>query len=164
MIHDGFELTIWKDFMQDKERYKNVVLDTHQYLMMAEMCNCEQSIEGYIQYIQEHFAKEIEEMQQYFPVICGEWCLFNSLACGWDTKGGQSVLNGLDGTPVETISPDQKWKIYTAVAKAQLDAWNKGSGYFYWSYKLLTDTVNTAGWIGWDSWDLGRCVDLDGFL
>lgn len=163
VIHDGFELTIWKDFMQDKERYKNVVLDTHQYLMMAEMCGCEQSVEGYVRYIQEHFAKEIEEMQQYFPVICGEWCLFNSLACGWDTKGGQSVLNGLDGTPVATISSEQKREIYNAVAKAQLDAWNKGSGYFYWSYKLLTDTVNTAGWIGWDSWDLGRCVDFGWF-
>lgn len=163
VIHDGFELTIWKDFMQDKERYKNVVLDTHQYLMMAEMYGCEQSVEGYIRYIQEHFAKEIEEMQQFFPIICGEWCLFNSLACGWDTKGGQSILNGLDGTPVATVSSEQKREIYNAVAKAQLDAWNKGSGYFYWSYKLLTDTVNTNGWIGWDSWDLGRCVDFGWF-
>ena len=34
---------------------------------------------------------------------------------------------------------------------------------FYWSYKLLTDTVNTPGWIGWDSWDLGRCVDFGWF-
>lgn len=131
VIHDGFELTIWKDFMQDKERYKNVVLDTHQYLMMAEMCGCEQSVEGYVRYIQEHFAKKIEEIQQYFPVICGECCLFNSLACGWDTKSGQSVLNGMDGTPAETISPEQKREIYTTVARAQLDAWNKGSDYFY---------------------------------
>ena len=50
--------------------------------------------------------KEIEEMQQYFPVICGEWCLFNSLACGWDTKGGQTVLNGLEGASVETYTPE----------------------------------------------------------
>lgn len=94
VIHDGFELTIWKDFMRE-EKYKNVVLDTHQYLMMAEMMGCEQTVEGYEKYVKEHFMKEIEEMQQYFPVICGEWCLFNSLACGWDTKGGQTVLNGL---------------------------------------------------------------------
>lgn len=33
-----------------------------------------------------------------------------------------------------------------------------GSGFYYWNYKLLTDTVNTPGWIGWDSWDLGRCI------
>ena len=34
-------------------------------------------------------------------------------------------------------------------------AWSKGSGFYYWNYKLLTDTVNTPGWIGWDAWDLG---------
>ena len=84
VFHDGFELTIWKDFMQE-DKYKNIVLDTHQYLMLAEMNGCEQTIEGYTKYVQEHFAKEIEEMQQYFPVICGEWCLFNSLACGKST-------------------------------------------------------------------------------
>ena len=162
VIHDGFELTIWKDFMRE-EKYKNVVLDTHQYLMMAEMMGCEQTVEGYEKYVKEHIMKEIEEMQQYFPVICGEWCLFNSLACGWDTKGGQTVLNGLEGASVETYTPEQKKEIYRAVARMQKEAWDKGSGYFYWSYKLLTDTVNTEGWVGWDSWDLGRCVDFGWF-
>lgn len=162
VIHDGFELKIWKDFMRE-EKYKNVVLDTHQYLMMAEMIGCEQTKEAYVSFIKEHFEKDIEEMQQYFPVICGEWCLFNSKACGWDTKGGQSVLNGVDSTQVEQITEEERREIYQAVAKAQMDAWNKGSGYFYWSYKLLTDTVNTEGWIGWDSWDLGRCVDFGWF-
>jgi aryl-phospho-beta-D-glucosidase BglC (GH1 family) len=162
VFHDGFELKIWKDFMQE-EKYKNVVLDTHQYLMIAEMMGCDQTVEGYVKYVEENFAKDIEEMQQYFPVICGEWCRFNSLACGCDTKGGQTVLNGLEGTSEEALSPEQKKEIYNAVAKAQLDAWNKGSGHFYWSYKLLTDTVNTSGWVGWDSWDLGRCIDFGWF-
>lgn len=162
VIHDGFELGIWKDFMQE-EKYKNVVLDTHQYLMLAEMNGCEQTVEGYVQYVKEHFQKEIEEMQQYFPVICGEWCLFNSLACGHDTKGGQTVLNGLEGASEDTYDAEQKKEIYNAVAKAQLEAWNAGSGYFYWSYKLLTDTVNTPGWVGWDSWDIGRCIDFGWF-
>lgn len=162
VIHDGFELTIWKDFMQE-DKYKNVVLDTHQYLMLAEMNGCEQTVEGYNKYVEEHFKAEIEEMQKYFPVICGEWCLFNSLACGWDTKGGQTVLNGLDGASVDTYSNEQKKEIYNAVAKSQLAAWNAGSGYFYWSYKLLTDTVNTPGWIGWDCWDIGRSIDFGWF-
>ena len=99
-------------------------------------------------------------MENYFPVICGEWCLFNSLACGCDTKGGQSVLNGVEGNSEETVSAGEKKKIYNALAKAQFETWNRGSGYYYWSYKLLTDTVNTPGWIGWDSWDLGRSVDF----
>ncbi len=162
VIHDAFKLHAWKDFMQE-EKYKNVVLDTHQYLMFAEMDGCEQTIEGYENYIKEHYEDEIRKMQQYFPVICGEWCLFNSLAVGCDTRGGRSVLNGQEGMSAENVSLEQKKKIYQAVAKAQLAAWNTGSGYFYWSYKLLTDTVNTPGWVGWDSWDFGRCADLGWF-
>ena len=162
VIHDGFELKIWKDFMQE-EKYSNVILDTHQYLMMAEMVGCDQTVEGYEKFVRDNFAKDIAEMQEYFPVIVGEWCLFNSLACGHDTKGGQTVLNGMEGNSVEAYSPEKKKEIYNAVAKAQLAAWEKGSGYFYWSYKLLTDTINTDGWVGWDSWDLGRCIDFGWF-
>ena len=95
VIHDAFRLKAWKDFMRE-DKYKNVVLDTHQYLMVAEMKGCPQTVEGYIQYIQS-LGEDIKEMQQYFPVVCGEWCLFNSLAVGHDTKGGQSVLNGVKG-------------------------------------------------------------------
>ena len=162
VIHDGFDFLSWKDFMRE-EKYVNVVLDTHQYLMMAESAGCEQTVEAYLEYAKEHFEKEIQEMEQYFPVICGEWCLFNSLACGHDTKGGQSVLNGVTGVTEEVFSAEEKKKIYQALAEAQLHAWDQGSGYFYWSYKLLIDTVNDPNWIGWDSWDLGRCVDFGWF-
>ena len=162
VIHDGFELMAWKDFMQE-EKYSNVILDTHQYLMVAEARGCNQTVEGYLKYIKEELQPQITEMEKYFPVICGEWCLFNSLACGCDTKGGQSVLNGVEGNQQEILSPEEKKEIYETLAKAQLELWEKGSGYFYWSYKLLTDTVNTPGWIGWDSWDLGRCYDFGWF-
>jgi len=53
---------------------------------------------------------------------------------------------------------EQKKEIYSILAKEQLDAWNTGSGYFYWNYKLLTDTINTPGWVGWD---FERCVDFE---
>lgn len=43
VLHDGFELMSWKDFMQE-EKYAGVVLDTHQYLMMAETQGCEQTV------------------------------------------------------------------------------------------------------------------------
>ena len=162
VIHDGFELMAWKDFMQE-EKYSNVILDTHQYLMVAEARGCSQTIEGYLKYIREELEPQITEMEKYFPVICGEWCLFNSLACGCDTKGGQSVLNGVEGSQQESLSPEEKKEIYETLAKAQLELWEKGSVYFYWSYKLLTDTVNTPGWIGWDSWDMGRCYDFGWF-
>lgn len=137
VFHDAFELKAWKDFMRG-EKYENVVLDTHQYLMVAEALGCEQTVESYTTYIQETLAKDIEEMQQYFPVICGEWCLFNSLACGCDTKGGQSVLNGVEGSAAETVSPEEKQGIYSTLAKEQLNAWKKvpdiftGAISFWW--------------------------------
>ncbi|MOA15852.1 hypothetical protein D3C78_1360350 [compost metagenome] len=144
--------------MQDEE-FKNVVLDTHQYLMMAEMYGCEQSIEGYVQFVEEYLTKDIEEMQQYFPVICGEWSLFNSYGCGIDTAGGLSPVNGVEAIE-DRLNTDSRKELYSTVAKAQLEAWGKISGHFYWNYKLLLDTVNDPGWIGWDSWDLGKAVSL----
>jgi hypothetical protein len=158
VFHDCFEISAWNDFMQDKSKYGSVVLDTHQYLMSAEMQGCPQTLDGYLSFIKNNFEKSVAETEQYFPVVCGEWCLFNSLACGVDTNGGQTVLNGADNTPEKILTDDDKKKIYTALAEAQLAAWDKGGGYFYWNYKLLTDTVNTKGWSGWDSWDLGRCI------
>ncbi|MBQ1292265.1 MAG: cellulase family glycosylhydrolase, partial [Lachnospiraceae bacterium] len=141
VIHDGFDLTAWKDFMRE-DHFKNVVLDTHQYLMVAESQGCEQTLEGYVDFIGDKFGKPISEMQQYFPVVCGEWCLFNSLACGRDTKGGQTELNGEMEQITAVVSDEEKKKIYTALDRAQKAAWDEGCGYFYWSYKLLIDTVN----------------------
>ena len=164
VFHDAFQLKEWKEFLTRPEYQGKVILDTHQYLMMAEACGCPQTLTGYIQTIQETWAKDIAEVQAYVPVIVGEWCIFNSYAVGMDTKGGQSSLNGLDFTGnTETFTPEQKKTIYQTIANAHLNAWQNGSGYFYWSYKLLLDTVNDPNWIGWDSWDLGKCHDLGWF-
>lgn len=157
VFHDGFDIYAWKDFMQEEE-FENIVLDTHQYLMIAEGDGCEQNKDAYVRYIEENYSKKIEEMSQYFPVICGEWSLFNSAGCGCDTKGGQSILNGVQGTDRETGSAEEKRELYQAVGQAQLKAWSKGAGYFYWNYKLLLDTVNEKNWIGWDAWDLGKSI------
>ena len=162
VFHDGFNLTAWKDFMRE-DKYKGLVLDTHQYLMMAEMYGCSRNIEAYLEFIKEHYEKDIAQMQEYFPTVCGEWCLFNSLACGRDTRGGQSALNGVMEDLTAEVTETEKKKIYRALDAAQKAAWDKGSGYFYWSYKLLVDTVSTGDWVGWDSWDLGRCVDFGWF-
>ncbi len=144
VFHDGFDIYQWKGFMQG-EQFQNVILDTHQYLMMAEMDGCPQTKEGYVQYVHDKYETMMKEMEPYFPIICGEWCLFNSLGCGIDTKGGQSVLNGIDGQKEEVLSPQEKIELYRAVAEAQLKAWKIGKGYFYWNYKLLVDTVNEPG-------------------
>lgn len=159
IFHDGFRLKAWKDFLTQEKFAGRVMLDTHQYLMVAESMGCEQTLYGYLSYIREHFEKDIEEVQEYVPVVCGEWCLFNSAAVGVDTKGGQTVLNGMEFTGESGLSAEEKKDIYRKLADAQLFAWSKGAGYFYWSYKLLLDTANDKNWRGWDAWDLGKCVD-----
>lgn len=87
VFHGGFDIYAWKDFMQEDE-FQNVVLDTHQYFMIAEGEGCEQEKDAYVKYIEENYLKKVEEMSQYFPVICGEWSLFNSAGCGEGTAGG----------------------------------------------------------------------------
>ncbi len=163
VIHDGFDLFLWKGFMQE-DKYSNVILDTHQYLMTAEGMGCEQKLEAYEAFIREHFEKDITEMTEYFPVICGEWCLFNSLACGRDTHGGQTMLNGEMDAITNAVSDEEKKEIYNRLDRAQKKAWTTaGSGYFYWSWKLLIDTVNGDDWKGWDAWDLGRSAAFGWF-
>lgn len=165
VFHDAFELKAWKPFVTDP-KYHGIMLDTHQYLMVAEAMGCRQTLNGYIEYIQENYAKDIAEVQKYVPVICGEWCLFNSYAVGMDTKGGQTVLNGMDydkQRQKNSLTADVVKHLYAQLANAQLAAWQEGSGYFYWNYKLLLDTVNEPQWKGWDCWDLGKSVDLGWF-
>ena len=163
VFHDAFRLKDWKDFLTQEKFKGNVVLDTHQYLMVAEALGCEQTLEGYTKYIRENYAKDIAEVQEYVPIVCGEWCIFNSLAVGADTKGGQSSLNGMDFEDAKTVSDEEKKAIYMKLAAEHLAAWEKGSGYFYWTYKMLLDPTNEANWRGWDCWDLAKSVDLGWF-
>ncbi len=163
IFHDGFRLHAWKEYLTQEKFKGHVILDTHQYLMMAEMYGCEQSLEGYKEYIKEHFEKEIEEVNSYVPVMVGEWCTFNSYCVGMDTKGGQSALNGVDAAGAKTVSEEDKRTAYMEIAKATLAAWDKGAGYCYWTWKMLIDPANEPSWQGWDSWDLGKSIDLGWF-
>lgn len=150
VFHDGFEVKAWKEFLTRPEFQGNVVLDTHQYLMTAESLGCTQTLNGYIEYIQENFAADIAEVQQYVPVVVGEWSLFNAYIMDSCKKEG-------------VLTPESKKHFYAQLANAQLAAWQEGSGYIYWNYKMLLDTVGEPQWMGWDCWDLGKSVELGWF-
>lgn len=159
VFHDAFRLHDWKEFITQEKYIGNVILDTHQYLMVAEAEGCEQTIPGYLKYIREKYAKEVAEVESYVPVVVGEWCLFNSLAVGMYTELGKNAFNGIDYSQSRVVSAKEKKEIYTALARAQLEAWENGSGYFYWSYKMLLDPSNDPAWRGWDCWDLAKSID-----
>ena len=57
-----------------------------------------------------------------------------------------------------TLEAEYKKKLLPGLIK-RVKAWEKGSGYFYWTYKMLLDPANEATWRGWDCWDLAKCVD-----
>lgn len=144
VFHDGFQLEGWDDFMEG-EQFVHVAFDTHQYLSNFEAQGCGKSLEGYQEAV-EAVAEKISALEKEFPVICGEWCLHNGYAF--------SIRDDME-----------KKKIYNELAKIQIDAWEKGAGYFYWNYKLLIDTVNDGrlkGW-DWDAWDLDKSVSMGWF-
>jgi len=61
VFHDGFDIGQWKDFMRGDDgklapEFENVILDTHQYLMTAEMMGCPQTVEGYDDFVRNTYA------------------------------------------------------------------------------------------------------------
>lgn len=131
VFHDGFEMTAWKDFMQEEE-FTNVILDTHIYLTSLEKKGCEKNPKAYKAKIRGEITEKIEEMSKYFPVVCGEWCVSNAYV--------QTLQDGAE-----------KDVVYRMLADEQLEVWEKGAGYFYWSYKLIPEEEL-------DCWDLGKTV------
>ncbi|MBQ6550171.1 MAG: cellulase family glycosylhydrolase [Lachnospiraceae bacterium] len=142
VIHDAFLLDAWKDFWQDGD-HKNVILDTHQYLMMIERPGEGPAGEERYREFLEDVGSRIEEMEKYFPVVTGEWCLSN-------------------GAVTRMEDPEERKAFYRFLSDLEIREWNRGSGYIYWSYKLLIDTVN-GGAKFTDAWDLGRCRDFGWF-
>lgn len=144
VFHDGFQLGAWDDFMQGEE-YTHVAFDTHQYISNYENYGIERSLEGY-QSAFKQVAEQIENLAERFPVICGEWCLYNNYAYTMRDK-------------------EKKQEFYNELAEMQVEAWNSSAGYFYWNYKLLIDTVNDGTLRGydWDAWDLDKSISQGWF-
>lgn len=156
MFHDGFDISKWADFFK-KNEFENVVLDTHQYLMIAEMKTGELTLDSYHQYMNE-IGDAIAKVREFVPVVVGEWTLFNSLATGSDTKGGVSPVQQVFDLEVE-IDQNNALSIYQDLWNLQIEQWQRVDGYFFWSYKINIDTINDKEWFGWDSWSLERSVN-----
>ncbi|MBR7927537.1 cellulase family glycosylhydrolase [Aerococcaceae bacterium zg-ZUI334] len=158
VFHDGFELEIWEDFFKNGN-YENVVLDTHQYLMMAELTGTRQEVNEYVRFLL-MLKDKIETVSKYVDVCVGEWSLFNSYAVGIDTNGGiNPTAVNYEGNVKRTHN--ELVAIYQKLWEESVNSWNAGIGYFYWTYKLNIDTVNNPEWFGWDSWDFDRCFSQE---
>lgn len=156
-FHDGFEFDAWHDFFAN-HNFENVVLDTHQYLMMAELSGTPQTVDNYVKVMQ-NFGKKIAAIAEEVPVVTGEFSLFNSYTAGIDTKGGINPTQEEMKGKVNHLGKDELIRTYQRLWRAQASAWNNGSGYFFWTYKLNIDTINEPAWYGWDSWSASRALD-----
>lgn len=76
VFHDGFDIEQWKDFMRGPDgklapEFKNVVLDTHQYLMTAETMGCPQTAEGLRRLREEYLCADDRRDERILPGDCG---------------------------------------------------------------------------------------------
>ena len=128
VFHDGFELHAWEKFFK-KNKFVNVMLDTHQYVMFAELEGTEQHLDSYVAYLRD-LGNQIKQVQSYVPVFVGEWSLFNSYAIGVDTKGG---INPTQETfeSRQKLNKEELKTFYNVLWQESVAAWNKGEGYVY---------------------------------
>ena len=47
VFHDAFRIDAWEEYLTQEKFKGKVILDTHQYLMVAEMLGCEHTLEAY---------------------------------------------------------------------------------------------------------------------
>jgi glucan 1,3-beta-glucosidase len=145
VFHDGFRLGSWKNFFH-KEGMKNVILDTHIYIIAMEnfvpihkmwVYRCYMAIEKW----------RLKRAERYVPVVVGEWCI-----C---TQYAQKVCKTM---MLEDEFVKEQQKRFREVAKLELDTWESSChGWIYWNYQLERDLSETTDPAEKESWALNRC-------
>ena len=130
VFHDGFRFEVWDTFFREAG-FENVVLDAHWYLGMGQPDEDTDEL-SYMNAILKEDVKKLKRMEAVVPVIIGEWCLSHNLKPGREYSALEKQLS------------------YRLIGDAQLMAWESASGYFFWSYKLLSQP---------EGWDFRKCVE-----
>ena len=138
VFHDGFRIREWIGFFTESD-FRNIVVDTHLYLMMYTMASGDGDLNDYLRYIENEFESTISEMSRHFPLMVGEWCL--------------NTMSKKDAA----LTDNERRDFYRRLAAAQLRAWEPAVGWCYWSYKLQVDAPEL------DTWDMGKTIEL-GYL
>jgi glucan 1,3-beta-glucosidase len=139
-FHDGFRIHEWDGFFNRSE-FEHIIVDIHLYLMEHTFRTGDDDLYGYLDYIRDRFVPVVSEMSKTLPLIVGEWCV--------NTMSPSAAA--LTGT--------ERLTYHRALAEAQLQAWKQSVGWFYWSYKLLTEDPTLDGWSMRRSIDLGYLPD-----
>lgn len=174
VFHDGFRLRHWGKFLR-KEHMKNVVLDTHIYIFAMESF-----VPIHMPWVYQIYIKSqqrlIERIQKDVPVVVGEWCICNkyaekavSQAKSEETAAKEKqekttsevkLAEDISDKSAKVIEQDElRKKRYLEIAAMQLQAWESGAGWIYWSYQFKPNRKEPLDEKWKESWDFSRCVE-----
>lgn len=174
VFHDGFRLRHWGKFFH-KEHMKNVVLDTHIYIFAMESF-----VPIHMPWVYQIYIKSqqrlIERIQRDVPVVVGEWCICNkyaekavSQAKSEETAAKEKqekttsevkLAEDISDKSAKVIEQDElRKKRYLEIAAMQLQAWESGAGWIYWSYQFKPNRKEPLDEKWKESWDFSRCVE-----
>lgn len=155
VFHDGFRLRHWGKFFR-KEHMKNVVLDTHIYIFAMESF-----VPIHMPWVYQIYIKSqqrlIERIQRDVPVVVGEWCICNKYA--EKAVSGKSAEESSDRSARAAAQDELRKKRYLEIATMQLQAWESGAGWIYWSYQFKPNRKEPLDEKWKESWDFSRCVE-----
>lgn len=155
VFHDGFRLRHWGKFFH-KEHMKNVVLDTHIYIFAMESF-----VPIHMPWVYQIYIKSqqrlIERIQKDVPVVVGEWCICNKYA--EKAVSGKSAEESSDRSAQADAQDELRKKRYLEIAAMQLQAWESGAGWIYWSYQFKPNRREPLDEKWKESWDFSRCVE-----
>ena len=155
VFHDGFRLRHGGKFFR-KEHMKNVVLDTHIYIFAMESF-----VPIHMPWVYQIYIKSqqrlIERIQRDVPVVVGEWCICNKYA--EKAVSGKSAEKSSDRSAQAAAQDELRKKRYLEIAAMQLQAWESGAGWIYWSYQFKPNRKEPLDEKWKESWDFSRCVE-----
>lgn len=155
VFHDGFRLRHWGKFFR-KEHMKKVVLDTHIYIFAMESF-----VPIHMPWVYQIYIKSqqrlIERIQRDVPVVVGEWCICNKYA--EKAVSGKSAEESSDRSAQADAQDELRKKRYLEIAAMQLQAWESGAGWIYWSYQFKPNRKEPLDEKWKESWDFSRCVE-----
>ncbi len=151
VFHDGFRAyQEYLGFLTEPE-FQNVVLDIHRYQCFVE-ADLNLDIFGHIQKTVQDWKQEADAIisKLALPVYCGEWSL------GLDLRMLTRWQQGAFNHDQHSMDAFQLSVAYRAYAAAELLAFEKYLGWFFWTYK----TETTPAWCYRDCVKRGWIPDL----
>jgi glucan 1,3-beta-glucosidase len=129
VFHDSFRAMAWKNFMKEPE-YSNVLIDTHLYQSFSDQDRERTAQEQVVYAVNRKSILDLMQ-QEELPTFVGEWSL------------------ALPNRSLRGLSPFQGSLVNGAYADVQLLSFESTSGWFFWSYKLESNS----------EWHFRYCVE-----